>query len=62
MRVLIITVGIPGSGKSTSISEKFKHCVISPDILRTQYLGLFPYKDGLRTSLDMDSEVWKSTL
>lgn len=64
MRVLIITAGIPGSGKSTAIknlADKYKtaeSCVICPDTLRKQYLGLFPYKNGLKISLDADAKVW----
>lgn len=62
MRILIITVGIPGAGKSTAIKnlqcKTAQSCVVCPDELRKQYAGLLPYKDGLKIPIDADKKVW----
>ena len=62
MRYLILLRGIPGSGKSTFISDKYKDFVISPDQLRILTTGIKYNKEGKAyIPQDKNSMVWQLT-
>ena len=61
MKVLIVTVGVPGSGKSYSLRE-YEDMVVCPDTLRILNGCLMPYQSMNKIDIKKDRAVWKQVM
>jgi predicted kinase len=58
-KILFVTRGIPGSGKSTFVNRHLANtCIICPDELRIKYVGIKETENGPRIDNSKDKFVW----